>query len=85
MRNRLIADAGSTKTDWTLIDAKGNSISRITTEGLNALLATPAEAEELLRNAKEKLGTAIAPEDVPHRPFAKKWKRRCDIYGIARM
>lgn len=64
MRNRLIADAGSTKTDWTLIDAKGNSISRITTEGLNALLATPAEAEELLRNAKEKLGTAIAPEEI---------------------
>jgi glucosamine kinase len=43
----LIADGGSTKTDWRLIDSQ-NEITVIQTAGFNPYLSTTAEIEEIL-------------------------------------
>lgn len=37
----LIADAGSTKTDWVITDSKGEGITSFNTNGVNALLCPP--------------------------------------------
>lgn len=39
MKKTLIADAGSTKVEWSLLDADGMLISRFTSDGINALLS----------------------------------------------
>ena len=45
---KIIADAGSSKTDWVLTDMSGAEIKRFTTQGLNALLSDAAEIEASL-------------------------------------
>lgn len=49
MKNILIADAGSTKTDWAFI-CPDEGIVRFKTPGLNALLATDEELAEAFRH-----------------------------------
>ena len=49
MKNILIADAGSTKTDWAFI-CPDEGIVRFKTPGLNALLATNEELAEAFRH-----------------------------------
>ncbi len=66
MKNRLIADAGSTKVDWVLIDAKGNVASRTTSDGINALLASPKEIEETLGSVYADLSKAGTPAEIDY-------------------
>lgn len=51
----LIADAGSTKTDWALTDSNGVETERFSTPGLNALLAGKADIESHINELKAKL------------------------------
>lgn len=44
----LIADSGSTKTDWALISNR--SVKRYNTEGLNPYFHSPKSIEEVLKN-----------------------------------
>lgn len=44
----LIADSGSTKTDWRLID-KGNRIHQFVTQGMNPYFQTTEQISEILR------------------------------------
>lgn len=64
----LIADAGSTKTGWCLIDSSGNVITNVKTEGLNAAIATAEQLSRYLQSAKrlieEIAGGAINPAEI---------------------
>lgn len=45
---RLIADSGSTKTDWALTSADGNAVKTFSTGGINPVLLTDAEVSSIL-------------------------------------
>ncbi len=55
MKNILIADAGSTKVEWVVMTSDGNQESRITTHGLNALMADKDDIETLFKKAQHLL------------------------------
>lgn len=44
----LIADSGSTKTDWRLVSEEGKIISRIKTQGLNPYFLTEKEISDII-------------------------------------
>ncbi len=54
----LIADSGSTKCDWALIDEKGNRISNFQTHGLNPYFHNPDTTEKFLRENESLIGIA---------------------------
>lgn len=64
MKNRLIADAGSTKVDWVLVAANGTTTARFTSDGLNALLAGAEEVEAMLRDVRARLSDQGAIEEI---------------------
>ena len=55
MHNKIIADAGSTKVDWIVMTRKGEITSRVTTEGINALLLPEEEAEESFAEVRNRI------------------------------
>lgn len=58
--NILIADSGSTKTNWCLVKADGTLIANVKTEGLNPFFLTPDEMTEVLRKwLMPQLGEAV--------------------------
>ncbi|MDE7438368.1 MAG: ATPase [Muribaculaceae bacterium] len=64
----LIADAGSTKTDWCLIERSGRVVANVKTEGINAAIATADQMSRYLQSAKrlikENAGGGINPDEV---------------------
>jgi glucosamine kinase len=46
----LIADSGSTKTDWRLVDEEGKTIAKTKTEGLNPFFVTRERISSIIRN-----------------------------------
>ncbi len=57
----VIADAGSTKTDWILADAAGNILRECRTGGLNAISASEAEMHAAFSEAARLLDAPEAP------------------------
>lgn len=57
MKNILIADAGSTNTEWALIDETGRILSSFKSEGINALLAPPDDITRLIHDVQSQLPT----------------------------
>lgn len=55
MEYNIIADAGSTKVDWAVVGNDGNELSRLTTTGLNALLANKEDVDKMLLKVRESL------------------------------
>ncbi len=51
----LIADSGSTKTDWRMVDEDGKQVASVITEGLNPYFVT-----------QEKIASTIAEKVLPH-------------------
>ena len=47
MKSILIADAGSTKIEWTLINFRGEILCSFITVGLNALLANRQDMDNI--------------------------------------
>ena len=45
----IIADSGSTKTDWRLVNESGKTITRIKTKGLNPYFLTESEISEIIK------------------------------------
>lgn len=56
----LIADSGSTKTDWRVVDDAGNEITSVVTEGLNPYFLSRDEIAGIL----EKKVVPLIPEQV---------------------
>lgn len=63
MNRKLIADAGSTKVEWTLIAPDGEVEGHIVSEGLNALMAEKEQMADAFAKARTLLGDA-APTEV---------------------
>ena len=66
---KLIADSGSTKTTWALVDQQSGQprvVSLVTTMGLNPLYVTPAQIATALREALDELGVRGAGPDELH-------------------
>lgn len=57
MKNRLIADAGSTKIDWAYL-SPDNGACRFQTEGLNALLASADDMTRIFQAVRESIPDA---------------------------
>lgn len=55
MNYQLIADAGSSKTDWALISGDNGEVEKFSTPGLNALLADEESVASMLEQVKEHL------------------------------
>ncbi len=62
MKRKLIADAGSTKVEWVIVNNDGGTEARVSTHGLNALLAEPEEIARLFSKAKTLLNNAKVDE-----------------------
>ena len=56
MKNKLIADAGSSKIEWLLLSDSGEIINRANTIGVNALLADVDEITGIFSKIADKLG-----------------------------
>ena len=52
----LLADAGSTKTDWSLISLKTSEIVRFRSEGINPLQISSKIIEDIISEIKAKIG-----------------------------
>lgn len=64
MKKTLIADAGSTKVEWVIISEDGNIEARVTTHGLNALMADPEEVTKLFAKAKSLLKPVATVDEI---------------------
>lgn len=62
MTHILIADGGSTKIDWALVRKGEGVVQRITTDGVNALLATRQEVHIVLEETRRRLN--YAPREI---------------------
>lgn len=62
MKFYLIADAGSTKTDWVLLDSEGNQVLVVNQSGLNALMADDGLLKERFVELRRHIGDA----DISH-------------------
>lgn len=64
MKKILIADAGSTKIDWILLDSPENPLREFQTEGLNAVLADETDVREYFVAVKEQLSDYPMPDFI---------------------
>lgn len=64
MRNKIIADAGSSKVEWILMSDTGKVLNRTTSDGLNALLISEAEVNTHFTAVKELLGQSESVSEV---------------------
>lgn len=64
MGYKLIADAGSTKTEWVAVDEDGNELTRFSTRGINAMLTPVAERNVRLQEASAMLPTESSPTQI---------------------
>ncbi len=58
MKSKLIADAGSTNVEWTLLDTDGKVAQSFTSDGLNALLSS----QEAIENAFQQVRGMISAD-----------------------
>lgn len=65
----LIADAGSTKTDWCLIDSNGTVKADIKTKGLNVALAYEDQLIDYLRNARNLIYEVAEAYSLPIKSY----------------
>lgn len=61
MMKRLIADSGSTKTDWALVDEQGSVVMTCQTQGINPIHMQDAEILHVLR---DELVLPVQPQEV---------------------
>lgn len=64
MNYKLIADAGSSKTDWALLKENCGAVERFSTDGLNALLASVDDLQTAFKEVKSKLNTDYPVEEI---------------------
>lgn len=88
----LIADSGSTKTDWLVVDGSGKEVKRVRTQGLNPFHLSPDNISNILRNellgqleglAINKVrffGTGCTPEQIP--PMRSLLLKELNCYDV---
>lgn len=64
MKHKLIADAGSTKIEWVMLDPDGRVVSRTTSDGLNAIIAHPDEVRSQFADARNALGADASVDEI---------------------
>lgn len=64
MENKLIADAGSSKIEWALLSNDGTVLNRITSIGVNALMADVNELTEAFEKVAEKIAVQGTLEEI---------------------
>lgn len=64
MGSKLIADAGSTTVEWSLISASGNVATSVSTVGINALLADADTINSTFNEVKQALPHDIAIDEI---------------------
>ncbi|MBD5221234.1 MAG: hypothetical protein HDS70_02570 [Bacteroidales bacterium] len=64
MKKTLIADAGSTKVEWVMIDSSGKTTARFLEEGMNSLLANADEVASAFAAVRKRLGEENVPEEI---------------------
>ncbi len=64
MKNTIIADAGSTKVEWVLLNSDGEVATAFNTDGINALLADSATIAGALSDVASRLPAEINVEDI---------------------
>lgn len=65
----LIADAGSTKTDWCLLERSGRVLAEVRAEGINAAIASSEQLVDNLITAKLLIGSAVMNIRGPHKIY----------------
>lgn len=64
MNYKLIADAGSSKTDWALLKENDGAVERFSTDGLNALLASDEDMRAAFKTVRDRLDCNISIRDI---------------------
>lgn len=64
MKNKLIADAGSTKVEWALLKDNGEVAVSFVSDGLNALLANPDVVTNAFREVNLRLPNEINIDEI---------------------
>lgn len=64
MKRKLIADAGSTNVEWSLIDADGTVAQSFVTVGLNALLSPADEIDKAFKEVSQKVNTGFHIDEI---------------------
>lgn len=64
MKSKLIADAGSTNIEWVLVDAEGNVVQSLVTEGMNALISPQDDMEKAFQNTRGLLAMDIPVDEI---------------------
>lgn len=62
MRTILIADAGSTKTDWVAVSSERGGLKKLGMPGLNAMLVSPLTVSDHLLEVNSVLGPVVPDE-----------------------
>jgi glucosamine kinase len=75
----LIADSGSTKCDWALIDEKGNRLDNFQTMGLNPYFHSPDVTEKALRDNASLMAVAGNVKHVFFYGAGSSTKEMCSI------
>lgn len=60
----LIADGGSSKVEWSLIDCAGIIIDSFETTGLNAFMVSDKESEEYFRTIRQRIAADAQPSRI---------------------
>ncbi|MDE5772895.1 MAG: ATPase [Muribaculaceae bacterium] len=64
MNNKIIVDAGSSKVEWTLLSNDGKVLQRMTSDGVNALMISSAEATRHFSDIRDALGQSESVSEV---------------------
>lgn len=64
MKNKLIADAGSSKIDWVLLSDTGEVVDRTTSIGINALMNDAPHLEAAFGKVADKLGITESLNEI---------------------
>lgn len=64
MNSKLIADAGSTKVEWSLLDSDGKVAQSFTTDGLNALLSSTEQIEDAFKAVRSMIIDDFPVEEI---------------------
>ncbi|MBD5299346.1 MAG: hypothetical protein HDS22_05185 [Bacteroides sp.] len=64
MKNKLIADAGSTKVEWVLLKRDGSLGSTFVTDGLNAILASSDSVTKAFTEVRKRLPEELEVEEI---------------------
>lgn len=76
---KLLADAGSTKVDWCMVDDKGQMLGRCATDGVNAMLVSPGTLAATFAAMHKEFAQLPAPEEIHYYGAGCATPRACAL------